>query len=284
MRDFVDRPLAYARIPARRPEAAARFAAEIFGLEPADATANALRADARRQALAFMPEPSTPAIGVEVSDEAVLARIVERLRAAGHPCQQMSRQACAQRGVRDGVTAREPSGTEIELIVRAELSARRFYPTRDSGVSGLSAAGLRSRVIARDLLFWTDCIGAEISDRVGDIAYLRLDATHHRIALYPSEKSGLLYLGVGVRTHDDLMRNAYFLQERQVRIVHGPGAETASGRVFVRFLSPEGQMFALDFDAGGHEAGRPARQFALDRYALCGWGSPCRDIPELAAA
>ena len=194
------------------------------------------------------------------------------------------RDACARRFVRQGFVVLEPSGCAIELVVRVELSARRFYPARDSGVAGLSAVGLRSRDIARDLAFWTDLIGAEVSDRVGDITYLRLDRAHHRIALYPSDRAGLLYVGFGVRTHDDLMRNAYVLQERQVRIVHGPGCETASGRMFVRFLGPEGQMFTLDFSADEDAGARRPRQFALDRYALCAWGSPCRDIPELAAA
>jgi 2,3-dihydroxy-p-cumate/2,3-dihydroxybenzoate 3,4-dioxygenase len=284
MRHFSDRPLAYVRLPARTPEAAARFAEDVFGLERADGAGFALRADERRQSLAFVGADETPAIGIEMADEAGLSGAVERLRAAGLPCEALDAQACALRRVRLGFVTRTPSGCAIELVARVEISARRFYSRRDSGVCGLSAVGVRSRDIARDLAFWTELVGAEISDHVGEIAYLRLDGQHHRIALYPSDGDGLLYVGFAVRAHDDLMRNAYFLQEQQVRIVHGPGCETASGRMFVRFQAPDGQVFALDFSDGEDIPGRRPRQFALDRYALCAWGSICLDIPELAAA
>ena len=284
MSPFSERPLAYACIPTRAPDAAARFAADALGLERVDGVDVALRADDRRQALAFEQETARAAIGIELADEAALAQIVERVRASGHECVALDSAGCARRFVRQGFVTREPSGCAIELVVRVELSARRFYPRRDSGIVGFSAVGLRSRDIARDIAFWTELIGAEISDRVGDITYLRLDRAHHRIALYPSDRTGLLYVSFGVRTHDDLMRNAYFLQERQVRIVHGPGCETASDRTFVRFLSPDGQLFMLDFSEDEDVGHRRPRQFALDRYALCAWGSPCREIPELAAA
>ncbi len=284
MNGFSDRPLAYVRLPARAPEAAVRFAEEMFGLERVEGADFALRADERRQSLVFCGQDMAPAVGVEFADEAALAGVVERLRAAGNACEALDAQACASRRIRQGLVTRAPSGGVIELVVRVEISARRFYPGRDSGVCGLSAVGLRSRDVARDLAFWTDLVGAEISDRVGDIVYLRLDRAHHRIALYPSEGDGLLYVGFAVRTHDDLMRNAYFLQEQQVRIVHGPGCEAASGRMFVRFLAPDGQVFALDFSEADDVPGRRPRQFALDRYALCAWGSRCADLPELAAA
>ena len=284
MNAFFNKQLAYARVPAADPQAAARFAEEALGLVRVDGEIAALRSDARQQTLVFDPMPSSSAIGLELDDEAALERMAECLRFAGYVCERLDTQACLHRRIRSGVVTRGPSDTLVEFVTRLELSARRFYPSRDSGVVGLSAVGLRSRNIERDLVFWTDLIGAEISDRVGDIAYLRLDHAHHRIALYPSERSGLLYVGFRVRTHDDIMRNAYLLQESQVRIVHGPGCETASGRTFVRFLGLDEQMFMLDFAEHEEVAGRRPRQFALDRYALCAWGSPCHDIPELATA
>ena len=144
--------------------------------------------------------------------------------------------------------------------------------------------GLCSSDIAADVKFWCDVTGAEVADRVGDIAYLRIGSGHHRVALYPSDRSGLLYTSFAVKTQDDLMRNAYFLEERQVRIVHGPGLETASNRIFVRFQGPDGAVFAFEFNGDETKQDSIPRQFALDRYALCAWGSPCRDVRELIAA
>lgn len=284
MRAFSDRPLAYVRLPAGQPEAAARFAEETIGLERVEGVQAGLRSDDRCQTLAFLPAAAEPAVGIEARDEEALRQIAERLRAAGEICEPLDAEACRDRRIHAGFAVNSPSGLSVELVARVEQSARRFYPRRDSGVVGLSAVGLRSRDIERDLAFWTGPIGAQIRDRVGDIAYLGLDGVHHRIALYPSARTGLLYVGFGVRTHDDVMRNAYFLQERQVRVVHGPGCETASGRTFVRFLAPDGQMLVLDHGESEVAAFHRPRQFALDKYALCAWGSPCRDVPELAAA
>ena len=284
MSPFSDRPLAYARIPVRSREGAALFAADILGIERSDADQFAFRADERRRSIVFTEAKSPLAIGIELADEQALEQLAETLASEHVAVTELDANALQHRGVRRALAISDPSGHVIELVARAELSARRFYPVRDSGIAGLSTVGLRSRDIETDVRFWSEIVGAEVADRVGDITYLRLDATHHRIALYPSDRGGLLYASFAVKSHDDLMRNAYYLEERQVRIVHGPGLETASNRVFVRFQGPDGQVFAFEFNDNEERGGRRPRQFALDRYALCAWGSPCRGVRELVAA
>jgi 2,3-dihydroxy-p-cumate/2,3-dihydroxybenzoate 3,4-dioxygenase len=232
----------------------------------------------------FTEARSPLTVGIELADEQALQRLAEALASQHIAVTELDADALLHRGVRRALAIADPSGHVIELVARAELSARRFYPARDSGIAGFSTVGLRSRDIERDVRFWNELVGTEVADRVGDITYLRLDAAHHRIALYPSDRGGLLYASFAVKSHDDLMRNAYLLEERQVRIVHGPGLETASNRMFVRFHGPDGQVFAFEFNDNEERGGRRQRQFALDRYALCAWGSPCRDVRELAAA
>jgi 2,3-dihydroxy-p-cumate/2,3-dihydroxybenzoate 3,4-dioxygenase len=283
MSRFSDRPLAYVRVPVRSREAAASFAANILGLERSDASGFAFRADERRRSIEFT-ESGPLAVGIELADERTLKRIAGALASQHIPVIELDGEELGCRGVRQAVVTADPSGHAIELVARVELSARRFHPVRDSGIAGFSTVGLRSRDIEKDVRFWSDAVGAEVADRVGDITYLRLDAAHHRIALYPSDRGGLLYASFAVKSYDDLMRNAYYLEERQVRIVHGPGLETASNRMFVRFQGPDGQVFALEFNENEERCSRRPRQFALDRYALCAWGSPCRDVRELAAA
>ena len=244
---FGDRPLAYARIPVRAPELAAHFAEDVLGLSPVAGDDRALRADERCQSLVFVSDVASPAVGIEMADESALTGAVEILSVAGCACVALDESECKRRRIRQGVAVAMPSGYSLELVLRVERSGQRFYPRRASGVTGISTVGLRSMDIGRDTALWAKGLGAEIADHVGDITYLRLDGAHHRVALYPSKTSGLLYVGFCVATHDDLMHNAYFLEERQVRIVHGPGRETASGRMFVRFVGPEDILFALDF-------------------------------------
>jgi len=284
MTPFSDQPLAYARIPVPSPAAAARFAIDVLGLERSDEKEFAFRSDDRRRSIMFADEAAPLAIGIALADEEALERQAEVLSSRQISVAELDGQACRSRAVRRGFSITDPTGHSIELVARVELSARRFHPPRDSGLAGFSTVGLRSRDIDADVRFWCDAIGAEVADRVGDITYLRLDAAHHRVALYPSDRAGLLYASFAVKSHDDLMRNAYFLEERQVRVVHGPGLETASNRMFVRFQGPDGAVFAFEFNGNEERGDRRPRQFALDRYALCAWGSPCRDVQELAAA
>jgi len=284
MTPFWDRPLAYARIPVRSPEAHARFAVDVLGLERSDEEEFAFRSDDRRRSIMFTDEAAPLAIGIALADEVTLERRVELLLSRQISVTELDGEACRRRGVRRAFATTDPAGHAIELVARVELSAQRFYPLRDSGLAGFSTIGLRSRDIDADVRFWCDTIGAEVADRVGDITYLRMDAAHHRVALYPSDRAGLVYASFAVKSHDDLMRNAYLLEEWQVRIVHGPGLETASNRMFVRFQGPDGAVFAFEFNGNEERGDRRPRQFALDRYALCAWGSPCRDVRELAAA
>ncbi|MFO1109099.1 MAG: VOC family protein [Bradyrhizobium sp.] len=205
-----------------------------------------------------------------------------RLAAKQAAWSDLDRHQCAQRKVRAGIAVTDPSGNRIELVTGVQVSGRRFYAGRDSGVVALSSVGLRSWALADDVEFWT-ALGADISDRVGDITYLRMDDAHHRIALYPSSRTGILYVSLAVQSHDHLMQNSYFLADHQIRIVHGPGLETASGRIFLRFEGPNDQLFSLEYDEGRYRPGAPPRQFELSVAALCSWGSRCDAVSELAA-
>jgi 2,3-dihydroxy-p-cumate/2,3-dihydroxybenzoate 3,4-dioxygenase len=141
---------------------------------------------------------------------------------------------------------------------------------------------LRTTDHLRDVAFWR-LLGAEVADWVGDIAYLRIDNLHHRIALYPSRRSGLLYAAFEVEALDQIMQNSYFMQGHQVKIVQGPGCQSASRQIFLHVEGPDGLIFSYvhgtaDFDGRS----RPPRQFPLSAASLCNWGSESRDVPELS--
>jgi 2,3-dihydroxy-p-cumate/2,3-dihydroxybenzoate 3,4-dioxygenase len=148
----------------------------------------------------------------------------------------------------------------------------------------LQSVGLRSRAIEDDLRLWTTILGAKITDRVGDVTYLGIDQKHHRVVLYPSDKSGLVYLSYGVESMDAVMQNNYFVQERQIKIVHGPGREPTSGQIFLRFAGPEGYVFSYGFGLRDIDSSHRARQFTAEASSLCEWGSECADIAELQPA
>jgi 2,3-dihydroxy-p-cumate/2,3-dihydroxybenzoate 3,4-dioxygenase len=67
----------------------------------------------------------------------------------------------------------DPSGNAIEIVTRPANSGRRYFPTRDAGVTQFHGVGLRSKNPQDDLKLWTT-LGAEVSDWVGDITYVRI--------------------------------------------------------------------------------------------------------------
>jgi len=91
----------------------------------------------------------------------------------------------------------------------------------------------------------------------------------------------LLYTAFGAPTLDDIMAKSKFLRKRQVRIVQGPGRQTASSQAFLHIEGPEHQLYSYVY--GISQAPDRPRQFARDAAALCNWGSVGHGVPELAA-
>ena len=278
--------VAYARIRAQRLEESARFAANFAGLELAETTSTerGFRTDARRRSIMFFcDDAEDSSIGIELADDESFSQASTRLEAQGFETSEGSNSECNRRLVGRLLKTRDVSGNRIELVIRQECSARRFSPG-EAGIVGLQGVGMRSVDLEGDLRFWTKAIGARISDRVGDITYLGLDARHHRIALYPSRRKGIFNLALEVESEDLVMQNAYRLQGRQVRLAQGPGREPASGQTFLHFKGPDDILFSYVSGMRLFEEPYPRpRQFARSDESLCLWGSVCKEIPELRA-
>ena len=278
--------ISYVRVAVQDLDAAARFASDAFGLQRV-AEHNgeiAFRSDDRFRTLSLIAASAgASSIGVEIQDEATLERLALELDAAGFPVRAASSEECVGRYVEAAAIAQDGSGNTIDLVVRPHYSGRRYFPSRDAGIVRFHGAALRTTDHRRDLAFWT-MLGARVSDWVGDIAYLQIDEWHHRIALYPAKRNGLLYAAFEVEALDQIMQNSYFMQERQIKILQGPGRQSASQQIFLHVQGPDGIIFSY---VNGMAAlgGKPrlARQFPRTTESLCNWGSVSSDVPELSA-
>ncbi len=274
----------YVRLSASELPASARFAADVLGLQRVAEREGeiAFRSDSRFRTLSFSNGSSDgSSIGIEVWDERSLDEIENRLSKSGFVVRRADANECQLRYVHAALFARDGSGNSIDLVVRPTQSGRRYFPSRDAGITQLHGVGIRSTDIGRDLQFWKD-LGAEVSDWVGDITYLRIDGLHHRVALYPAKRRGLLYAAFEVETLDNIMQNSYFMQERQIRIVQGPGREPCSKQMFLHVEGPDGIIFSYVNGMSELDPSRPARQFPLAAESLCEWGSESNDVPELS--
>jgi 2,3-dihydroxy-p-cumate/2,3-dihydroxybenzoate 3,4-dioxygenase len=155
----------------------------------------------------------------------------------------------------------------------------------DSGITSFFGVAIATPEIADDLALWTEVLGARVSDYVGDAAYLSMDDRHHRIALHPSQRRGILEVQFEVEGLDQIMQSAHFLSDRQLRIAHGPGRRPTSGQLFLSFPAPEGPLFG--FVAEGEtlpfDPARTPRQFPKDPGSFCAWGTRS-ELPEFGGA
>ena len=260
------------------------FAGEIIGLQAVSGGGDQawFRSDIRRRTLVFTSDdPSS--VGIAVSSPEQVDRIAERLRDAGLNFETHDRAACDRLFVRKGIRVSDPSGNVIDLVQGPHHAGTRFFPQRDNGILGLEGVALRSTSPERDLPFWRDLLGFDLRDRAGDIVYLGTDRLHHRVALYPSDRSGVLAINFAVEDLELVMQNKYYLEERQVPIRFGPGRQPASRQIFLTAEGPEGLLYSLvaetaQIDPKHH---RP-RQFAADQHSLCSWGSKAHGVSELA--
>jgi 2,3-dihydroxy-p-cumate/2,3-dihydroxybenzoate 3,4-dioxygenase len=276
----------YVRHAVSEPQACARFVSDIFGLQQVAVQDGefAFRSDDRFRTVSLSSDQHDGvSIGVEAWDETALQEIGERLREHGFAVKSASPDECRRRYVQAALLTNDASGNRIDLVTRPTRSGRRYFPPRDAGIVQFQGIGLRSTDHVRDLAFWR-LLGAEVTDWVGDIAYLRIDSLHHRVALYPSRRNGLLYAAFEVEGLDQIMQNSYFMQENQVKIVQGPGRQSASRQIFLHVEGPDGLILSyVNGIAEVPDKPGPPRQFPLTATSLCNWGSESKGVPELTA-
>lgn len=282
MIDLAD--IRYVRLGTRDAEAAARYATAILGLEDAgrEGGTRYFRSDGRDHTLAYFEgDPSDHAVGFDVRDAAALDAAAAEVDAHGLPAAWGTREECEVRRVDRLVRFRDPSGNAIELVHGARTGERPYAPGRAAGITGFSHIGLRTTDAARDEAFWTRVCNARVSDRIGAAPLLRIDAVHHKLALFPSAYAGVQHVNHQVAGVDDVMRAYYFLRERGVRIVFGPGRHPTSSAIFLYFEGPDGMVY--EYSTGVRliedEAGYRPRQFPFEPSSFCMWGSR-PDIPE----
>lgn len=220
-------------------------------------------------------------IGLELGHESDLEKIASRIQAYGRTSKQLGKAELLDSGARQGIEVEDPSGNRLLLLVGSQQTGRPCQSGQTHWLTHLCGVGLCCTALQDDVDFWTKVLDARVRDRVGDVTFLAIDDAHHRVALYPSDRSGVLYTSFAIPNVDALMRNYYILSDNKIDILQGPGKETVSGNLFIRFAGPDGQVFSLvkeesNIDWENHEA----RCLPLAPLSFCELGAPLERIPE----
>jgi len=282
----------YLRIGTPDLDAAIEFATKIVGLQLTGREGKAayfrsdkvaVRGDTRDHTLVYFEgDPSDHSIGFDLKNPDDFDKIGAELEGAGHPVHLGTREECELRRVQQLLAFRDPTGNHIEIVVRPFHSGVRSFPARDAGITHFSHIGLRTSNAPRDEAFWTQLLNARVSDWIGDAALLRVNTIHHTLALFPSPVAGVQHINHQVEDVDDIMRSYYFLRERGVRIVFGPGRHPSSSACFLYFEGPDRMVY--EYSVGvkhilpADEATYRPRQFPFAPESFCMWGS----LPDIA--
>lgn len=275
--------LRYVRLGTEDIEAAITFAQDIIGLELVDRANGAayLRGDDRDHNVCyFSGDPNEHIAGLEVLTHEELESAAAQLEAAGVEVRRGSDKECADRRVMAFINFNDPTGNNFDLVVRPFHSGRRYFPSRDAGITDFSHIGLRTTDAPKDERFWTSLFNFRSNDWIGTAALMSFDKIHHRIALFPSDRPGIQHVNFQVETVDDIMRSHYFLQDRQVHIAFGPGRHATSGARFLYFDGPDGVIY--EYSCGVRVIEDPdyrPRQFPFTNESFCVWGAK-PDIAE----
>lgn len=276
--------LRYVRMGTTDTDHCSKFCTEIMGLEKVREEDGAVyfRGDDRDHNIVyFKGDPKDHTVGFEVETSAELESAKSELEAAGVTVTRGSEEDCAKRRVMEFINFKDPTGNSIDIVVRPFHSGRRYFPARDAGIDYFSHIGLKTDNAPRDENFWCSLFNITASDHVGQAGLLTFDDVHHRIALFPTDHPGVQHINFQVHSIDDVMRSKYFLEERQVKIVFGPGRHPVSLAQFLYFEGPE--QIVYEYSAGvpslNDLPGFRARQFPWDQWSLCMWGAK-PDIAE----
>jgi len=282
MIEIVD--IRYCRLGTTDLDSAVTFATELIGLEEVDRSDSQvyLRGDHRDHNICYFEgDPNNQSFGLEVRSFADLDAAASTLQAAGVDVRRGTEAEAAARRVMGFINFSDPTGNAVDLVVRPFHSGRRYFPSRDAGITDFSHIGLKTTDPARDEKFWSGLFNIRANDHIGAAALMSFDEVHHRIALFPTDHAGIQHINFQVESVDDIMRSHYFLTERQIQIRFGPGRHPTSGAMFLYYEGPDGMTY--EYSSGVRnvdETWRP-RQLPFKDESFCMWGSR-PNIPEFS--
>jgi 2,3-dihydroxy-p-cumate/2,3-dihydroxybenzoate 3,4-dioxygenase len=281
------RDIRYLRVGTPDLEDAITFATEIVGLQLAAREGKAayfrsdkveVRGDTRDHTLVYFEgDPSDHTIGFDLLDPDDLDAVGAALESGGHPVHFGTPAECEQRRCKAFIATKDPSGNKIEIVARPFHTGVRYFPGRDAGITGFSHIGLFCTDGKRDEQFWTRLCNARVSDWLGDSSFLRIGTVHHSVVLFPSKSTGIQHINHQVDDIDDVMKSYYWLKQRGVKIVYGPGRHPISTAMMVYFEGPD--KLTYEYSVGvkhiqpHEEASYRPRQFGMDAYNGDMWGS-----------
>ena len=267
--------LRYCRLGTADVDASVRFATETIGLELVDRDNGTayLRGDDRDHNICyFQGDARDHTVGLEVRTFDELDAAESELSLLGLDVRRGTDEEAAARRVMAFINFTDKTGNSIDIVVRPFHSGVRYFPGRDAGITSFSHIGLCTNDPMRDEKFFSEVLNCQTNDWIGIAPLMSFDEVHHRFAMFPSKRPGIQHINFQVEDVDAIMRSNYFMRDRQIRVMAGPGRHPLSGARFLYYYGPDDMVY--EYSHGVRmvdEAWRP-RQFPVADASFCAWG------------
>jgi len=186
-------------------------------------------------------------LGLEVASADDLERAATELADAGAAI--LKAPGPADRpGAKRNMRLRDPDGNVVELFWGDE-PVREDYGTRNVKPLNLNHVVLRTTDVDRAHAFYKGHFGFRESDWNGHhMVFLRCNEIHHQIAFTTRSKVGLDHVAFEVNDFFEIAKGVYFLGDKGVPRIWGPGRHGAGNNLFSYFWDPERNIIEYTAD------------------------------------
>jgi 2,3-dihydroxybiphenyl 1,2-dioxygenase len=163
------------------------------------------------------PTDDVSVLGWEVDDDRALGQLVSRLRDAGAPAEEASKEEALARRVSRLVRVRDPAGNPCEIVVGAQraaspFSSRHVLSSFVTGAQGLGHVVVSADDPERSRRFYADVLGFRLSDRITcevyghpvDITFFHGSPRHHTVAVGGKQRKRIHHFMLEVASIDDV--------------------------------------------------------------------------------
>lgn len=265
---------------------AADFLTNIWGLAQAETGPDGtryLRGSGAFPYVVALTEADGPSIRCTsfVADEAVVAGIAARARAAGWPVDDT---VSADPGGGAGILVQLPEGEVFRFLHGAHHVAPiegRDLPVKLTHVV-MNATDAEATASAAEKV-----LGFRVSDRTKGMIFIRCNNSHHSVAFARAGHSSLNHIAFEMQDLDAVMRGIGRLRDSGMAPAWGPGRHGPGDNAFAYFVAPFGAVVefstAVEIIPDDYRVGAP-EDWTWPRNRIDQWGISDKDVAALAAA
>ncbi len=147
-------------------------------------------------------------------------------------------------GVAKAIRFKDPEGNVVELVAGVDTVTDPYGP-RDVKPRALNHVVLHTPDRPRMEAFYRDVLGFELSDTLPNfMTFWRCNANHHSLALAQSHdgRTGLHHAAFELKDWEEFMRAVFWMGERRVKRMWGPGRHVAGNNLFSYYWDPDGNV------------------------------------------